>query len=580
MEEPLVESSAGRRKKYDNQCLIPSVLAAVLGVLFFGTFIGIIAMAASSNNGGSCDCPKCDASSSNPAPPPPPPVVTSSSSATPSPQPVFTEFTAEVISITCNNDFKHCDDGDSFFQGAFGPGKFFVESYDENGDVSSRKFSAKEDNSVTVCQKLTDDHSNCYLETGSDSLYFSTKDLILIDQAVPCSDLFPNFINYIPNRKLDKCDYYSMFNPTLPESKEDNLIVQVVVETGTGYPVMKNIRFFDSPYQTLTLYASFNPEKPQDESKLQPFPGVSVYDFRNGNGCSGEEPSYEMSFGDEAEFEVYRNQLESKRKIEQYLQLPLNPVSRVSSSHIRRTIRDARDIPEEFDARVEWSNCSDVIGTITDQAVCGSCWAMSSSGVVADRLCISRNVTTRLSPQYMVYCGTNTSGCQGASTAATWEQLMVQGTVSEECVPFTARDGQCPDTCKDYSNITDDIKVRTTGVVMPWGNSSEERVRAIQTEIMTNGTVQASMFVFSNFYSYKSGVYTRVPWEYNTGGHAVRLIGWGTENFTLPNSTVIYIDYWLGVNSWGKVWGDNGFFKIRRGTNECNIEEEVAAGLV
>ena len=31
-------------------------------------------------------------------------------------------------------------------------------------------------------------------------------------------------------------------------------------------------------------------------------------------------------------------------------------------------------------------------------------------------------------------------------------------------------------------------------------------------------------------------------------------------------------------NSWNPTWGDNGLFKIRRGTDECGIEEDMVAG--
>ena len=38
--------------------------------------------------------------------------------------------------------------------------------------------------------------------------------------------------------------------------------------------------------------------------------------------------------------------------------------------------------------------------------------------------------------------------------------------------------------------------------------------------------------------------------------------------------------YWKVKNSWNDSWGDGGFFKILRGSNECGIEGTVSAGLV
>ena len=93
-------------------------------------------------------------------------------------------------------------------------------------------------------------------------------------------------------------------------------------------------------------------------------------------------------------------------------------------------------------------------------------------------------------------------------------------------------------------------------------------VAAIQTEIMTKGPVEAGFIGYSDYLSYKTGVYKHVQGEY-LGGHAVKILGWGVEEG---------VPYWLVANSWNEYWGDKGFFKILRGQDECGIEGSIVAG--
>tara|TARA_B100000795_G_scaffold257660_1_gene231084 strand:+ start:106 stop:420 length:315 start_codon:yes stop_codon:yes gene_type:complete len=97
-------------------------------------------------------------------------------------------------------------------------------------------------------------------------------------------------------------------------------------------------------------------------------------------------------------------------------------------------------------------------------------------------------------------------------------------------------------------------------------------VKGMQKEILQNGPIEVAFFVYSDFQTYSSGIYHRTASsEGPMGGHAVRILGWGTQAGE---------DYWLVANSWSPQWGEKGFFKIRRGTNECGIETIPAAGLV
>eukprot|EP01051_Picozoa_sp_SAG22_P014142 SAG22_NODE_1675_length_3830_cov_4.460198_2_plen_404_part_00 len=90
-------------------------------------------------------------------------------------------------------------------------------------------------------------------------------------------------------------------------------------------------------------------------------------------------------------------------------------------------------------------------------------------------------------------------------------------------------------------------------------------VKCIQAGLMT-GSGATGMEVFGDVWSYKSGLYACGN---RTGGsgHAVVLVGWGTD----ANGT----DYWTVKNSWGPAWGTAGFFNIQRGINECGIEASV-----
>jgi hypothetical protein len=108
----------------------------------------------------------------------------------------------------------------------------------------------------------------------------------------------------------------------------------------------------------------------------------------------------------------------------------------------------------------------------------------------------------------------------------------------------------------------------------------------IKDYIYNFGPLPTYMYVYEDFWYYGGGIY-EYAWGDPQGGHFVTLVGWGHDS-------VSGLDYWIVKNSWGGCWGEDenfnpynsgtgvwyddgpgsgGWFRIRRGTNEVQIEE-------
>uniref|UniRef100_A0A224Y8I4 Cathepsin B n=1 Tax=Rhipicephalus zambeziensis TaxID=60191 RepID=A0A224Y8I4_9ACAR len=251
------------------------------------------------------------------------------------------------------------------------------------------------------------------------------------------------------------------------------------------------------------------------------------------------------------------------------------------------------NLPGSFDARQQWPKCNS-IHVIRDQSTCGSCWAFGAVEAISDRICIHTrgSVQVNISAQdLMTCCHECGHGCKGGWPILAWRFYKEKGIVTgglygtaDGCQPYSFPPNTfektrllhpsietfpatpaCKHKCrKGYGKKYSEDKHYAEKVYSIYGDETQ-----MKTEIFKNGPVEADFTVYADFLSYKSGVY-QAHSTLVVGKHAIRILGWGTENG---------VPYWLVANSWGEHWGDKGYFKIRRGNNECRIESDIHAGI-
>ena len=215
-------------------------------------------------------------------------------------------------------------------------------------------------------------------------------------------------------------------------------------------------------------------------------------------------------------------------------------------------------LPHQFSSETAWPG---LISPIPDQGWCSSSWAVSAAGVAGDRTSIGQGRAVVLSHQALLSCNRRGPvGCASRQVDHAWDQLRRQGVWSSSCQADTS---SCPSTCQMFRTLPAYRVGRGDTDSQPRRNEQD-----IMHELMTQGPVQAVMEIYTELFMYSSGIYQKTNLSSNTvvGYQAVRIVGWGQDGG---------VRFWRVANSWGTEWGEEGFFRIARGNNECLVEEFV-----
>ncbi|KAG8467825.1 hypothetical protein KFE25_006877 [Diacronema lutheri] len=261
----------------------------------------------------------------------------------------------------------------------------------------------------------------------------------------------------------------------------------------------------------------------------------------------------------------------------------------------------AKTLPRSFD----WRNIDGVNYAVADvqqhaPVYCGSCWVHAVVAMLNDRLKIARRAAfpdVMLARQVLINCApksTNGSlnvgfnGCDGGDERDIYVALLQRENwlPDETCQPYEARNRSCDalHTCTNCMPTDDggsncfEVPAFTTYGISSWRAittpqmGAAEREAAIQEEIFAAGPVVCNFAAIPEFDENYTAVAQQHGGVYRTAAnvtsddinHDIVLAGWGI--------TQGGVKFWVGRNSWGTFWGDNGWFRIERGVNALLIE--------
>jgi len=217
---------------------------------------------------------------------------------------------------------------------------------------------------------------------------------------------------------------------------------------------------------------------------------------------------------------------------------------------------DPNDLPDSFDWR-DYGAVSDM----RNQYICGDCWAFAITESIASQWFLYGNDLASVSAQEMTSCNQYCWGCNGGWFVGGFTKAMQQTWSTDEGYPFMSRNGVTQDCRADIvENGETNIHISGWTKVEADGIEMEMKLALVKNGPMVVAVDATSM----EFYT--SGLDPGIVCSTTSLDHAVTLVGWGRDADT-------DVPYWTVKNSWGDIWGEDGYWRVVFGRNSCGISE-------
>jgi len=217
-------------------------------------------------------------------------------------------------------------------------------------------------------------------------------------------------------------------------------------------------------------------------------------------------------------------------------------------------LQNVSTLPADFDWRAKGA-----VNPVKDQAQCGSCWAFATVANIEGAGFVTNQRLLSLSEQELVDCDTATGdqGCGGGLPAHAYEDMIQNGIglEREAAYPYTAQDGTCQSS-----------KALEVAFISGWKSVSqnEDQIAAV---LMTLGPLAIGINA-GPMQLYSGGIANPSDCDPQALDHGVAIVGFGKEQSQ---------KFWIIRNSWGRSWGEDGYYRIIRGTGACGLNTMVAS---
>lgn len=274
-------------------------------------------------------------------------------------------------------------------------------------------------------------------------------------------------------------------------------------------------------------------------------------------------PSFALSSGEDERITALQREIEEKGY---HFTVGTTSVSHLSEAerakitgYVPLTVQQWEKIPrfrptdqDVGDPLFDWRGLGGVT-PVKNQQACGSCWAFVAVAQLESFVKIYDGVELDLSEQQVVDCNTYGYDCDGGNHVAAYDLFRYEGAVREDCIPYSASDGNpcTQDLCVDLATINGYESI----------TFMEQDITAIK-QALQRGPVVTVVRTHPYFYDYISGCYDHD--SLLEPDHALLIVGWDDAACGGEGA-------WICKNSWGTGWGMNGYCYIKYGVSSIGL---------